>query len=525
MLSELGMFARYARAVREYFAQSIDLAQARAILSTGLRDRESSLLTTIRGGIWDAPRSPYRPLFQAAGIEWGDVESLVKSDGVDEALRKLHRAGVYVTLDEFKGKRRIKRAGLDYAVNAEDFDSPLLTAHFEGRTGGTGGTRRRLLIDLGLIAHDAAAHRVLMESLGTTQHRLATWRPVPPNNSGLKKLLMGAHIGLPVDRWFSEQPVRWTPEEFKYAAFTAFTWAAARASGHRFAYPEHVPRDQVGTIVTWMAQMTAAGTPVYMDCVVSAAVRICSAALESRRDISGSIFRTGGEPLTETRAEVIRTAGARVVAGYATSETGPIGMACAEGGAADHLHVIVDKMAVIHVDPGDIEPGREKVLHLTTIFPSCPKVMLNVDTGDCGDLAQMPCGCEFGKLGFHLHLQHIRSYEKLTSEGILLPASEVVRLVEEVLPAAFGGGPTDYQLVEDGRDGLPVVRIVVSPRIGALDESAVVAAVLAAIRATGAGGRLTAGQLAQARSLTLMRREPFRSAVGKMLPLFVIRKE
>jgi hypothetical protein len=525
MLAEVGMFVRYARAVREYFAHTIDLDQAREILSVGLRNRESSLLTTIRGGIWDAPRSPYRPLFKAAGIEWGDVETLVKSDGVDEALRKLHRAGVYVSTDEFKGKRRIQRGGLDYAVNAEDFDSPLLNAHFEGRTGGTGGTRRRLLVDLGLIAHDAAAHRVLIESLGATKYRRATWRAVPPNNSGIKKPLMGARVGLPVDRWFSELPVRWTPSAFKYSAFTAFTVAAARASGHRFAYPEHVPRERVGTIVSWMAKMAATGTPVYMDCAASAAVRICNAALDAHHDISGSMFRVGGEPLTEARAEVIRRAGARVVAGYATSETGPIGMACAEGGAADHLHVLVDKMAVIHVHPGNAKPGRETVLHLTTIFPSCPKIMLNVDTGDCGDLAQNRCGCEFGKLGFHLHLEHIRSYEKLTSEGILLPASEVVRLVESVLPAAFGGGPTDYQLVEDGRDGLPAVRIVVSPRIGGVDESTVVATVLDAIRANGAGGRLMAEQLAQAGSLTVLRREPFRSPIGKMLPLFVIRKE
>jgi hypothetical protein len=465
------------------------------------------------------------PLFRSAGIECGDVENLITQDGVDEALRKLRTAGVYVKLDEFKGKRPIKRSNLEYKVDAADFDSPLLNPHFEGRTGGRGGVRRRLLVDLGLIAHDAASYRLVVESLGAAHYRFATWRAVPPNNSGLKKPLMGARAGIPVDRWFSELPVRWLGSDFKYAAFTALTVTSARAAGRRFPYPEHVTRDRVGIIVDWMSEMAAAGTPVYMDCAASAAVRICSAALDSGRNISGSIFRAGSEPLTEARAAVIRGAGARVVGGYSTSETGPIAMACTKGGAADQMHVLLDKMAVVHSYPADAEPGRENVLYATTIFPSCPKILLNVDTGDSGILERASCGCELGRIGFNLHLHHIRSHEKLTSEGILLSASEIFRLVEKVLPAACGGTPTDYQLIEDGRAGMPSVQIAVSPRLGTMRDSDVVTALLNGIRADGAGGRLMAEQLAQAQCISVVRREPIRSPIGKMLPLVVIPKE
>jgi hypothetical protein len=40
-----------------------------------------------------------------------------------------------------------------------------------------------------------------------------------------------------------------------------------------------------------------------------------------------------------------------------------------------------------------------------------------------------------------------------------------------VLPARFGGNPTDYQFVERERHGLPKVSLVVSPHIGSLDQT------------------------------------------------------
>ena len=45
---------------------------------------------------------------------------------------------------------------------------------------------------------------------------------------------------------------------------------------------------------------------------------------------------------------------------------------------------------------------------------------------------------------------------------------DLIRLIEEVLPARFGGGPTDYQFVEDEDErGLPVVQLAGQPATGA----------------------------------------------------------
>ena len=52
-------------------------------------------------------------------------------------------------------------------------------------------------------------------------------------------------------------------------------------------------------------------------------------------------------------------------------------------------------------------------------------------------------------------------------------ATMTVRLVEEVLPQRFGGGPTDYQLVEDRSGPISKAVIVVSPRVGPLQPDTV----------------------------------------------------
>ena len=72
---------------------------------------------------------------------------------------------------------------------------------------------------------------------------------------------------------------------------------------------------------------------------------------------------------------------------------------------------------------------------------------------------------------------------------------EIIHILEEVLPARFGGEPTDYQLLEEeDQDGQPRLILLVHPDIGAIDTKAVVETLLtevsAAERSTGITGRL-----------------------------------
>ena len=116
----------------------------------------------------------------------------------------------------------------------------------------------------------------------------------------------------------------------------------------------------------------------------------------------------------------------------------------------------------------------------------------------------------------------IRSYEKLTSEGVTFLGTELLRLVEEVLPAAFGGAPTDYQLVEAEESGLSRILIVASPRLGPLDETTVVQRVLDTLSQY-PGGSVMTQHWRQGDTLRLVRREPYQTASAKILPLHLQR--
>jgi hypothetical protein len=149
--------------------------------------------------------------------------------------------------------------------------------------------------------------------------------------------------------------------------------------------------------------------------------------------------------------------------------------------------------------------------------------MLNVESDDYGVLEERDCGCPIGALGLRLHLHTIRSYEKLTSEGMNFVGTELLTLIEQVLPGRFGGGPADYQLVESEVGGLPKVSLLVSPRVGAIDEVEVARTVLETL-GSGPGYRdMMATLWRDGDTLRIERREPYETGQAKILPLQIVR--
>ena len=146
--------------------------------------------------------------------------------------------------------------------------------------------------------------------------------------------------------------------------------------------------------------------------------------------------------------------------------------------------------------------------------------MLNVESDDYGELEARDCGCLMGRLGYRLHLHSIRSWEKLTSEGMNFIRADLVQLVEEVLPHRFGGAATNWQLAEDELDGLPRVAVIASPRLGPLDDAKVVAAVIDHLD-TAPGGSGDYGQRwREAGTLHVTRREPYATGASKIFALW-----
>src|SRR5215207_2914216 len=285
--------------------------QARQRLADALANREQNFLRVLERGVFGNPASPYLPLFKLAGAELGDVQALVRADGLDAALGRLYDGGMYVTLDEVKGRRPIERKGLSVPVAAGAFDNPLMTSHYQAMSSGSRGPRTRVNIDLALLEHEAAYVHQYLTGFDLWKRPYAVWRPVPPVVTAVKWILRLEKLGKPLDRWFSQTRVTLGSGHWKFAVFTAATVAEGRMLGRPFPSPRYVPTNAPAPVAAWLAEMTRRGTPAVLDTMVSSAVRLCNYAKEHHVDIGGTLLRMGGEPLTPAKAELIAETGCR----------------------------------------------------------------------------------------------------------------------------------------------------------------------------------------------------------------------
>ena len=485
-----------------------------------LESRGESFLSVLENAVHGNPSSPYRALMRWAGVEYRDVKELVRRDGLDEALSRLYEAGVRLSLEEFKSRQPIRRSGFALDTQSSDFDNPLITRHFEATTGGSRSRGTRLIVDLDLVAYEAAHAYFSLVALDAVDRPTALWRPVPPGVTGIKVALQRARFDRIPERWFSQTPVGWDRHRWRHSWFTSGAVMASRIWGKPLPAPEHIPLDQADRVAGWMNEQVRAEAPALLDTNVASAIRVCQAARGRDLDIAGSLFRTGGEPLTDSRAAFIESTGSRVVVNYGIAEAGRLGMACGDPVAVDDVHLFLDKVAVLQ-QPKTLGSAGPQVpaLYVTTLHPASPKLMLNVEIGDYGQLLDRSCGCPFGELGLTRHLHTIRSYEKLTSEGMHFLGADLIGALESVLPSRFGGNPTDYQLVEEDVDGLPRVRVVVSPRVGEVDEKALVEVLLQALDRPDGGRQMMADWWRQGAVLGVVRREPYATGAAKIHPL------
>ena len=522
ILSDASAFFRYLMGLPGFLKNPISPDEARRRVAGHIAARKDNFLRLLEHGVYANRRSPYRALLKHAGFDLAGVASMLERDGIENALAGLYSAGVRLSLEEFKGRRPIERPGLRLAVEAADFDNPLLSRHYDAGTGASRGAGTRLLIDYDLLEHEACSHALHISAFGLAERPAGLWRPVPPGVAGLKNILRHMKLGLRVERWFSQNRNLPDPRAMRYFTFTNSVLAISRMIGRPLPAPEHVPPDQAGKVAGWLAEKTRAGTPAYLDTTASAGVRVCRAAGALGLDISGTFFRLGGEPLTPAKARVVAGAGCRAVCHYSMGETGHIGIACANGSAVDDVHLLPAKLAVIQREVvADKNGAKVNALIHTTVFPGCPKIMINVESGDYGVLENRSCGCPLDFPEMRQHLHTIRSYEKMTSEGMCFTGSELLTLIEEVLPDRFGGAPTDYQFVEKEEGGRTIISIVVSPRVGPLDPEQLKSVVIKKLGSATRAHALMAGLWEDGRVLRVERREVYSSPAGKILPLRV----
>src|SRR5262249_4278675 len=146
-----------------------------------------------RRTIYGRPNQPYCRLLDLVGCELGDLERLVHQEGLDGGLRALLERGVYLTIDELKGRAPVQRASTRFTVDPADLVNPLAARPLPSETGGSRGPRMSVPWDLRYLRDEDLAHCLLLESLTQPNFRFANW--APPGATAIMRVLGNSQAG------------------------------------------------------------------------------------------------------------------------------------------------------------------------------------------------------------------------------------------------------------------------------------------------------------------------------------------
>jgi hypothetical protein len=490
-----------------------------------LTQRENNFLRLVERGIFGYSRSPYLPLLKNAGCEMADIRDMVRTKGLEKTLLSLREAGVYITFEQFKGREPIVRNGKVIPVKVRDFDNPYLKHYYQAESGGTTGAGTRVSTDLDHLAAQAPNLMLTREAHGVLNVPTAIWYGVLPDNTAIGILLRQARFGRIADKWFTPIAPRDIRFSLKNRIANYCIVSAGRLFGVPMPRPEHVPLDQAALLAHWASKNLEIHGKCLIRASVSKVLRVCLAARDHNIDLLGTTFMGGSEPPTPAKVKQIARSNAKWVPTYFFTEAGAVGLGCANPVDGNDLHLQKDALAVIQYHCQ--VPGTEILVdafNWTSLLPTTPKIMLNVESDDYGVIEKRSCGCPLEHLGLTEHLRDIRSYRKLTGEGTTLVGSEMLHILEEILPSRFGGSPLDYQLVEEEDNfGLTRISLIVSPKIKINNDGVVINTVLEALGQGSDSADLTRALWQQTGSLRIKRMEPIWTARGKMMSLHVIR--
>jgi hypothetical protein len=515
------MYSRFAVELPGFLRRRLTVAEARDIVRRGLAERETGFLKVTRRAIFDNPGSPYRRLLELARCEFADIERSVKARGLEATLRELRRSGVYFTFEEYKGRTPVVRDGEVVPVRSTGFDNPFVNRAYQVTTGGSTGAGTRVAFDLETMAAQVPHLLLGRDANGLLGAPGAIWRGALPDPTGIGLMLREVpYNGLPV-RWFTPVPRESFRPKLKDRLATTAIVRAMRLFGAPCPWPEPLGIDSAVVLAQWAAEAVRQHGRCVVGTQVSLAVRICVAALEAGIRLDGVAFRSGGEPFTPARFRVVARTGARLVPHYVSVDTGPIGIACPRPATEDDLHLLSDCLALIQHPRQVLDSDLEvDAFYFTSLLPTAAKILLNVESDDYGIVEERSCGCPLEELGYNIHLRGIRSFGKLTGEGVTLVGSEMVHILEEVLPARFGGSPFDFQLLEEEDEhGLTRLTVLVSPRLSIESEEQITACVLEALGRSSVAADIARALWQQAGTLRVRRAEPVWTRRGKFFPI------
>ena len=501
---------RLAAGLGELLARPVTPAAASAGIRRRLDERETNFLHLAERAIYATPSSPLRALLLWAGCELGDLVSRVRSRGLEATLTELRDQGVYVGLEELKGRAPLSRRGLTIETREGDFDNPLVPRGLTGRTSGTRSTGTRVNYSWPFIAEEAENECLLYEIHRVRDAPLALWYPLRPGVAGVHNLLMSLKSGCSPERWFVH-----APPSLQDRVITRFLAWSARRAGLRSPTIAVAGLDRADRVAAWMAEAAGGAKRAVLRTFASSAIRAVQTAREAGIDVTGSTIFVGGEPLSAPRHRFLTEAGVQALPRYVTTESGLVGASCGRGASHDEMHLYLDRLAVVSADGDPPAP-----LLFTALLPTTPKLLLNTDLGDSARLARRPCACAFGLAGMDVQVSAVSPTAKLTGEGMSVLLTELDEVVGRMV-AELGGSPDHFQFRRMQEEaGLERLIIVLHPELGAASAQAFRDAVLDRLSALGPRCQLAVELWRAAGYLDVVREAP-RVTAGAKTPRLV----
>ncbi len=523
LLTRVRGYPGLVRSLRAFFEREQTVEDAKATIRDRVARRDELFLSMARERFCTAD-SPYRPLLDLAQCGYRDIEVMMRQRGLEATLHALRRAGVYLTFEEFKFDAEVRRGGRVVRIGSPQLNGRRPQDVMSVRSGGTrsDGTWSPLNLEH-LAATRAPQLSITLDVLTTPEVPILIWQLGFPSGAGISAWFAHARLRRPAVRWFSLTPIPRGVRRRHALAFRTAQWMAWRA-GLRLPGPEFVPVAGTGRVFDAMWRVLGTSGRCVVITTPSCAVRLTAEAQRRGEGLRGVTFITGGEPLTADKAAEVWRAGARIASRYSITDAGgPVGAPCGDPAEAGDMHFLADSLAMIGVPRrfGDITVNT---LMLTSLLPSAPQLLLNVEMDDFAVIEERRCGCVWDDLGCRTHLRRVRSFTKLTGEGTTLLGSNCVDILERVLPGAFGGSSVDYQLVEaEDEARLTRLYLLISPHVGPVDDAAVLRRFGEALEATATrplGGRRVIWE--QAQTIRVVRRDPIATGVGKLMPFHTL---
>ncbi|MBZ5606462.1 MAG: hypothetical protein LAO79_29585, partial [Acidobacteriia bacterium] len=376
----------------------------RDTLQSFLAHRESNFLSVVQK-VLAKTGHPYAQLFGIAGCSYADLEAGVRENGLESTLEALLREGVYLSLDEFRGKAEIVRGGRHIAATTADWDLARGQNAIEATSSGSSGGRTfRTSHGLEVANLGLASARLFLGEVMRRDAAIVTVAPILPSTLGLLSCIGSIRLGYRDEKWFAFGGSLLANGH--YRAITSVIVSALRAAGAKVPYPTYLTKDDFSPAAEYVAARKKQGVPIALHGMVSAAARVAGAAIDRGLDVRGTVAVVTGETLTDSKRELIESAGIEVFPIYTTSDFGQIGVPCHEMNSGDCVHIAMPSVALVARPAPSLWGDGELLnsLHVTSVLPFAPRVLINVEMGDTGIIELATCDCEFSRLGYKLRV-------------------------------------------------------------------------------------------------------------------------